>query len=143
MPSASDFVTKGKVTEVFVEGVTFTPAGGTYVLKLHTPSRYTGPVNKPVEGLLKVTGRKVYTVPSGGNFITPIVGQPKIIQGLVKYIDDRQIVVQGAPNVNVIVDLPTGEYAIDFNDGRVRVGAMANVVAFPGASFEPLVTAGV
>jgi hypothetical protein len=142
MPSVNDFPVRGKVTEVTADGVQFAPAGGTYVLKLKwSKYRYTGPIGKPVEGLIRVTGRKIYTVPSGGNFITPIVGPPKIIQGLVKYIDDKQIVVQGAANVNVIVELPTGEYSIDLDDGRVRVGAIANVIAFPGATFEPLIPA--
>ena len=49
----------------------FNPAGTSYELYLAVPN-YTGPLNSPVKCLIRVTARKVYTVPSGGNFIAPI-----------------------------------------------------------------------
>ena len=40
---------------------------------------------QPIECLIRVDARKVYTVPSGGNFIQPIFGPPKIIQAASIY----------------------------------------------------------
>jgi hypothetical protein len=90
-------------------------------------------VNKPIQAIVRVTARKVYTVPSGGNFIAPIFGPPRTLQGRVLYADDKALVIHaGLP---VVVDLPSSETAIDLDNGQVTVGTMVNVVALPGARF--------
>jgi hypothetical protein len=134
MPSPSDFPTRGKVTAVQDGQLTFVPRDTTYELFLKTAKPYTGPVNAPVDALIRLSARKVYTVPSGGNFITPIFGPPKIVQGRVRYLDDRYVVVQAG--AKVIVELPGGDSAIDLEDGYITLNKMVNVVAFPGATFE-------
>jgi len=88
-----------------------------------------------VEVLIRVMARKVYTVPSGGNFVQPIVGPPRIIQGRVRHLDDRQLVVQAS--ANFIVDLPAADSAIDLDNGLITLNTMVNVVALPGATLEP------
>ncbi len=35
--------------------------------------KYDGPTNTPVEAVVRVAARKVWTVPSGGNFVAPIM----------------------------------------------------------------------
>jgi len=103
-------------------------------LRLQTAAKFEGPLNQRIEGLIRVAGRKVYTVPSGGNFIAPIFGPPRIIQGRVKYLDDRNLVVQaGAP---VIVELPTSDAAYDMVNGPLSLGHLVNVTVLPGAKFE-------
>jgi hypothetical protein len=87
-----------------------------------------------VEARIRVQARKVWTVPSGGNFIQPIFGPPRIIQGRVKYADDRQLVVHAG--ATFLVDLPTAETAVDLPNGPIVVGAMVNVTALPGAVVE-------
>ncbi|HEV8292608.1 MAG TPA: hypothetical protein VGP94_11825, partial [Tepidisphaeraceae bacterium] len=85
------------------------------------------------EGFIIVSARKIYTVPSGGNFIQPIFGPPRIIQGRVKYLDEKEMVVQaGAP---IIVQLPVEEDAYDLASGDLMVASLVNVVALPGARF--------
>src|SRR5262245_53708696 len=94
MPGPSDFPTRGKVTAVNDGHVVFVPRDTNYEMHLKTTKPYEGPVNAPVDALIRLSARKVYTVPSGGNFITPIFGPPKIVQGRVRYLDERMIVVQ-------------------------------------------------
>jgi hypothetical protein len=138
MPSIADFPAKGKIlaTSENDKGrmVVFQPQGTNYELHLLSDEPFSGELNKPVELTIRVQARKVYTVPSGGNFIVPIFGPARIIQGRVRYADDRLLVVHaGAP---VIVELPAADSAIDLNEGAIQVGRMVNVMVLPGASCE-------
>lgn len=138
MPSSNfnDFPARGRVSEKRDDqSVVFKPTGTNYELVLvNSAGAYDGPVNVPVNAIVRLRARKVYTVPSGGNFVTPIFGPPKIIQGRVKAATERSIVVHAG--TNFVVDLPPAESAIDLNNGSVAVGSMVNVVALPGATFE-------
>jgi hypothetical protein len=128
-----DLSATGKVTAIKNGQVVFCPANTSYELYLNAPS-YTGPVNKPLKGTVRVTARKVWTVPSGGNFIAPIFGPPRIIQGRVRALTARQIIVQAG--TLVVVDLPDEDIIFDLATGAIAVGKLVNVTALPGASFE-------
>jgi hypothetical protein len=136
-----DFPARGKVIGVKDSGIIFAPINTNYELHLAVGGQYAGPLKQPVAGIVRVTARKVYTVPSGGNFISPIFGPPRIVQGRVLYLDEKNMVMRaGLP---VVVDLPTAESAIDLDNGLITVGMMVNVVALPGARFslaEPAVS---
>jgi hypothetical protein len=133
MPVALETAARGKVVEVKEAAVVFAPAGTNYRMHLAVGGPFTGPVNKPVAGVVRVTARKVYTVPSGGNFISPIFGQPRILQGRVLQVDEKSMVIHaGLP---VVVDLPSAEAAIDLDFGQIGVGTLVNVVALPQARF--------
>ena len=115
--------------------VIFQPRGTNYELHLETAGEYQGPENKPIQGIVHVRARKLYTVPSGGNFIAPILGTPRTVQGRVVWVSPTQIVLlAGTP---VLVDLPGDPHAIDLGSGPIEEGAIVNVVAMPGAAFEP------
>src|SRR5919107_1705119 len=77
---------RGKITQVRDPAVVFAPSGTNYELHLAAPG-YDGPVGMLTEGVIRVTARKVWTVPSGGNFVAPIFGPPRTIQGRVKALD--------------------------------------------------------
>ena len=115
--------------------VLFAPHGTNYELHLAAPN-YRGPVGSLTQGVIRATARKVWTVPSGGNFISPIFGPPRTIQGRVRALDERTIVVQAS--LPIAVDLPESDAAIDLVNGPISVGVMVNVVALPGARFEPV-----
>lgn len=133
MPGPHDFPAKGKVLRADGDSVVFAPAGTTYQLQL-TRAGYGGPLNEPVRALLRARARKVLTVPSGGNFINPIVGTPRIIQGWVLSGDARQLVVHaGAP---FIVELPESEAAIELTEGPIAANRLVNIVLLPGATLE-------
>ena len=136
MASVSDFPARGRVREVMANGlIVFLPLNTNYQLYL-TPNggNYSGPLDERIEGLIHVVAKKIWTVPSGGNFIAPIFGPPKTIQGRIRYLDKQVMVVQaGCP---IVVELPSDETVYDLVTGPLAVGAIANVLALPGASFE-------
>jgi hypothetical protein len=135
MAKMSDFPAVGVVLEKRADDVSvvFRPRETTYEIELGAKN-YDGPIGKRVEGYVRVSARKVYTVPSGGNFIAPIFGTPRIVQGRVRYLDEKEMVVQAG--TSVIVELPADEDAYDLVSGDLTVGSLVNVVVMPGARFE-------
>src|SRR5579864_4599039 len=128
MPEGSTtakLIASGKVIFATNGTVVFNPTGTRYELHLVAP-KFDGPLHTPVKCIIRASARKVYTVPSGGNYITPILGTPRIVQGLVRSADARELIVQaGCP---IHVTLPTAESAIDLDDGPIYLGKMVNVV---------------
>src|SRR4051812_2438492 len=102
MSSATVFVTSGKITAVDDGAIVFNPKNTNYELRLD--GTYDGPVNSPVKILIRCQARKVWTVPSGGNFVTPIFGPPRIVQGRVVYLDERTIVLRAG--ADFVIELP-------------------------------------
>jgi hypothetical protein len=131
--ATSEILASGKITS-FQNGVAiFSPAGTNYELHLAAAS-YDGPLNVPVKAVIRVIARKIWTVPSGGNFIAPILGTPRTIQGRVRALDQRSMIVQaGTP---IVVEFPANDSAFDLANGGISVGVMVNVVAQPGARIE-------
>ena len=125
---------RGKLIAAKDGVVHFAPSGTNYELHLAAPT-YAAPVGQLVTGVVHATARKVWTVPSGGNFISPIFGPPRTIQGRVRALDERSIVVQAS--LPIVVELPDSDAAIDLVNGPISVGVMVNVMALPGARFEP------
>ncbi len=136
MAQISDFPARGRITAAEAGKVTFQPAGTNYEHHMQVPADFGAPVGSLVDGLIRVNARKVYSVPSGGNFVAPIFGPPKIIQGRVKFADAKQLVVQAG--VPIVVELPGDDNAMDLHSGGIAVGTLVNVVALPGAKFELL-----
>ena len=133
-PAAGGAAAKGRVTATKDGIVLFAPHGTNYELHLAAPN-YRGPVGSLTQGVIRATARKVWTVPSGGNFIAPIFGSPRTIQGRVRALDERSLVVQaGTP---IVVELSDDPNLIDLANGPITVGALVNVTAMPGARFEP------
>lgn len=131
---SNGFLARGKVVEAKDSLVVFTPADTNYRIHLEISRPYTGPMDQYIEARIRAKARKVYTVPSGGGFIAPIFGPPRTLQGRALHVDDRQIVIRaGAP---ISVDLPQSDDAVDLDDGAIKVGAIINVAACPGATFE-------
>src|SRR5690606_17484877 len=109
----------------------------TYQIELQTPKgRYDGPVNELVDGVIRANARKMYTVPSGGAWLEPIFGPPRTVQGRVRHVEGRYLVLHcGAL---FLVRMPEDDTAIDLVNGKFRVGAMANATLHSGATFELL-----
>lgn len=124
---------RGKVTSAADGRVKFVPGNTAYELHLAAPN-YAGPVNVLVDGVIRVTARKAYTVPSGGLFISPIYGPPKTLQGRVQALHGNTIILQAG--VPVHVELPPESSGVELANGPITVGSLVNVVALPGATFE-------
>jgi hypothetical protein len=132
--TATSAASKGKVLRTEGDMVVFQPSNTNYELYLKVGT-YSGAVGVPVECTVRVKARKVYSVASGGGFIQPIFGPPKIIQGRVVSIEGAQLIMQAA-GATIAVTLPADESAIDLNTGAIAAGSMVNVVAFAGATGE-------
>jgi hypothetical protein len=132
MPTAVDFPTKGKLIRADGETVVFSPSGTSY--ELYLKSSAAAQLNTPIEAVIRAKARKVYTVPSGGNFTAPIQGPPRIIQGWVLYADEKNLIVHAGANFNV--ELPNADSAIDLDEGPIAVNKLVNVTLLPGATFD-------
>lgn len=132
--TATSQAARGKVLRTEGDCIVFQPSNTNYELHLKAAG-YNGPIGTPVDCTIRVNARKVYSVSSGGNFIQPIFGPPKIIQGRVISIEGQQIVMHAAGG-SVVVTLPQDDRAIDLNSGGISPGSMVNVVAFAGGSGE-------
>jgi hypothetical protein len=140
MPSERDFPARGKIIAIQDRTVVFAPANSNYELRLETEGSLDGAsVGITLDAVIRVPARKLWTVPSGGNFIEPIFGPPRKVQGRIKYLDEDRMVVQaGAP---IAVALPTDPAAYDLVRGPLTVGGLVNVAVLPGATFELLTKA--
>jgi hypothetical protein len=135
MSVATEYAAKGKITEVRENLVVFCPNNTNYQLHLISEEgRYTGPTNEPVEVVVKGVARKMWTVVSGGNFISPIFGPPRIVQGRVRYADERVLVIQAGALITI--ELPSSDMAIDLTNGPITVGSLVNATVMPGATFH-------
>ena len=139
MPAAvaaavAEFPARGKVVRAGADTLVFNPVGTNYEIKLACPTAWAGPVGQVVPVVVRASARKLWTIGSGGNFVAPIFGPPRIVQGRVRHLDQTTIVVQCG--LTVYVTLPTGEAAIDLGSGPLAVGALVNVALLPGATAE-------
>src|SRR5436305_9274332 len=92
-PALDAFLARGKIVGTAAGLVKFAPSNTNYVLHLSAPD-FTGPLNSLMDGVIRVQARKVYTVPSGGNFISPFFAPSRTIQGRVRALDGFAMVVQ-------------------------------------------------
>ena len=135
MPNLNEFPARGKVIRKEGDVVVFQPLGTNYELHLKPKGgSFGGPVGSRIEGIIRASGRKVMTVPSGGNFVAPIFGPPRIVQGRVRTLDERTLIIQaGCP---IVVEMPRDDVAIDLNNGAIEAGTLVNATIMPGATFE-------
>jgi hypothetical protein len=128
----TEFLARGKVKSVQNGTVIFVPSNTNY--ELYLAGSYDGAPGELIDCVVKARARKIYTVPSGGNFITPIFGPPKIVQGRVRSASDKQLVIHAS--IPFVIDLPREDSAIDLDEGAITVGNMVNAVLLAGATFE-------
>jgi len=124
--------TKGTVLGTQGSAVVFQPLNTTYNLYLQ-PANGT-PAEGPAAVVVKATARKVYTVPSGGLFVSPIMGPPKTFQGRVIDAKDDSITLDCGVIVNV--KLPNIAGGVELACGPISVGSLVNVIAVAGATLE-------
>ena len=137
MPSLTDFPAAGKIIAMQDATLVFAPANTNYEMRLDATGPMAGAqIGVMTEALIRGAARKVWTVPSGGNFIEPIFGPPRRIQGRIVYLDEQQMVAHaGGP---VIITLPADPSAYDLVRGPLALGVLVNVSLLPGATFELL-----
>jgi hypothetical protein len=135
MPTPLDFPARGKILRIENNLIVFNPAGTTYELHLVSANgELPTPSSQTISCHIRAKARKVWTMASGGNFVTPIYGTPRVIQGRVRYLEDGLAVVQaGAP---IILTLPAESEAFDLVNGPVIPTGQLNATLVPGTTFE-------
>ena len=135
MPSPLDFPARGKILSASGNIVIFNPAATTYELQLiNQGAQLPTASSATISCFIRCQARKVWTMASGGNFITPIFGPPRVVQGRVRYLDETLAVIQaGAP---VILTWPPDSNAFDLVNGDIQPGVMINATLLQGATFE-------
>lgn len=137
MPTPNDYPARGKITAIRGDVAVFNPANTNYELQLQVGKGFSAPLNTPVDVLIRVVARKVWTVPSGGNFVQPIFGPPRIIQGRVRHATDAELVVHAG--TTFVVTLHPTDTAIELPEGPISaLNNLVNVTALPGATLELL-----
>jgi hypothetical protein len=130
MPQLNDFLAKGQLLSS--DGTTARLAITGFNYELELASTAVRPPGTLVCGVIRAKARKVLTIPTGGNFVQPIFGSPKVIQGRIRYVEGNTLVVQAGTLFHV--ELPTSDDAIDLNNGSLSVGCTINATIFPGAA---------
>ncbi|HSI31961.1 MAG TPA: hypothetical protein VK986_00095, partial [Tepidisphaeraceae bacterium] len=134
-PPMTPLPARGKILRIEGDYAVFNPAGTTYEIHLLYPKgKAPTPSDRQTSVVIRATARKVWTVPSGGNFVTPIFGPPKIAQGRTKDLSDRQMILHAG--VPIVVTLPTSEDAYDLQKGPLTVPGLVNCTLMPGATIE-------
>jgi hypothetical protein len=131
--TSSELLASGKIISQKDGVVVFNPTGTNYELHLKSAG-YDGKLNVPVKAVIKTVARKIFTVPSGGNFIAPILGTPRTLQGRVRALDQQSMVLQAG--TMIVVEFPANDSAFDLANGGISVGSLVNVMAQPGAKIE-------
>lgn len=135
MSKTAELSVKGTILRLDGGRVVFHPLNTNYELHLESAADHSAFVGKNVHGLARVKARKIYGVPSGGNFIQPVLGTPRIIQGRVLTLDATTLTMKAGGAI-FVVELPTGLDTIDLHHGAIGANSLVNVVALPGATFE-------
>lgn len=110
----------------------FTVPGTQYRLTLTVDGDLTASVGRRVRGRVLGRALRMHRTQAGGNFIEPLEGRPRIVQGTVLAVD---------PSSNeVIVDLVIPVRVMPTEDpsaGGFSTGEMVNFYMEPGMRFVP------
>lgn len=86
-------------------------------------------IGKRVIGTIKVQARRIDTVGAGGQYLEPVYGRPRRVQGTVIAIKGDAVVIQAGVPMHCTPTAP-GQKASDFN-----IGDFVTCAVLDGASF--------
>ena len=104
-----------------------------YMLRLHLKGAVHAAPGKRVSGVISGQAQKFHRAHAGGEFIEPVSGHPRIVQGRVRATDpgSNRVLVQAV--VPMWVTPAAGQSAADF-----RAGDFVNFYMESGVTFAPL-----
>lgn len=108
----------------------FSVPGTEYRLDLQVEPGFEGEVGRRIRGVVRGTALRIHQARAGGNFIEPLQGRPRIVQGTVLAVDGE--------TDEVIVDLVVPMRIRPVTDQPAAVFATGDVVNFymePGTRF--------
>ncbi len=115
------------------EGVgTFGVPGTGYRISLVVPEGFDSPAGRRIRGRVRGHALRMHRTSAGGNFIEPLEGRPRIVQGTVIAVDPDADEVILDLVVPFRIAMAEGQSASDF-----ATGEMVNFYMHPGAAFTP------
>lgn len=128
----SDLV-RGTLESANGNEITISLPGTDYRLRFTQAGPTAAHPGKRVKGVVRMKALRMHKAEAGGAFIEPIMGQPRIVQGVVRGVDaaaNRLLVDVVVP---MWVEPFDGQQATEFT-----AGDMVNFYAQSGASFTPV-----
>lgn len=131
--ATKDALTIGRLVGKDDDTITLEIPGTSYKIKLACESsQVTTEIGKLISGTIHAKSLRMHGMAGGGRFIEPVWGQPRIVAGTIRAVDQDA----GRVLVNVAVPMwvtcPEGQ---DF--GILEPGSMATFYVESGTSFEP------
>jgi len=111
---------------------TFAVPGTGYRISLVVPEDFDAPTGRRIRGRVRGHALRMHRTSAGGNFIEPLEGRPRIVQGTVLAIDPATDEVILDLVVPFRIAMAEGQSAKEF-----ATGEMVNFYMHPGASFTP------
>lgn len=102
-----------------------------YQLHLIPAGPISSPVGKRLIGRIAVKARRIDVVETGGQYIEPVIGRPRRIQGTVIGVKDGAVIVDAGVPVHATPTDP--RQAAD----QFQPGQFVSFDAEPGATFTP------
>lgn len=125
---------KGTVKSAKDASIVLIPLNTNYELSLVWNGPLAAKDGDAVCGAICLKARKVWTVPAGGSFVSPLFGEPRVVQGIIKAVNGSTLEVQAGTLVTV--ELPADKTAFDLKNGPLQPGVMVNLTIMPGARFQ-------
>ena len=106
--------------------------GTDYLLDLVAAGTTATPVGKRLTGTISARAQKFHRATAGGEFIEPVEGHPRIVQGRIRSVDasTNRVLVQAV--VPMWVGVAAGQAA-----GEFHAGDFVNFYMESGVSFAP------
>jgi hypothetical protein len=130
--SADPAVCRARLEESGPEGFVISLPGTEYMLRLHLRGATAVAPGKRISGVITGTAQKFHRASAGGEFIEPVEGHPRIVQGRVRATDAsaNRVLVQAV--VPMWVTPAAGQSARDFH-----AGDFVNFYMESGVTFAP------
>ena len=128
LPEIAEF----KLVSMDADSGVFAVPGTGYRLTLQVPEGFNAPIGRRIRGRVRGRALRMHRTGAGGNFIEPLDGRPRIVQGTVLAIDLAADEVLMDLVVPIRLEMFEGQSASEFSTGE-----MVNFYMHPGATFTP------
>lgn len=132
MPTDINSFASLRLKEVMDDIAVLSVPGTDYELHLATNGRISSVLGKRIRGEIQARALRMHRCKTGGNFIEPVYGRPRIVQGTVLHVDGENRRVLFDMAVPVWVTPHDGQAIDDFHPGE-----MWNCYLESGTSFAP------
>jgi hypothetical protein len=131
--SANDLTTcHARLEEATSDSFVLSVPGTEYVLRLTAAGRTATAPGKRIAGTVTGKAQKFHRAHAGGEFIEPVEGHPRIVQGRIREVDAAGNRVLLSAVIPMWVSLMAGQSARDF-----AAGDIVNFYMESGVTFAP------